>query len=85
MEEKRLGRYYHSETETEWHVVKWGSHERQKNVDENRLTRNALNNSEYTTFAVLYPDGKVKHLSFAGVLPSDLDSLADYWMDIESL
>lgn len=85
MEERRLGRYHHPDTDTEWQVVQWGNPGHIKNVDEFRLTRAGLAQSSYTTFAIVYPNGEVKHLSFSGVLPDDLDDLVDYWTDHESL
>lgn len=85
MLERRLGRYYHPETNTEWQVVEWRPGHVTKDVDAFRLTRGQLTRSTYTTFAIVYPDGKVIHRSFSGVLPLDLDDLADYWLDHESL
>lgn len=80
-----MGRYYHPESQTEWQVVEWGDRGNLKNLDENRLTRAALTRSQVTTFAIMQPNGDVKHLTFSGVLPTDLDDLADYWTDHESL
>ena len=85
MEELRLGRYHHAETDTNWQVVEWGSVGDLKNIDENRLTKAGLQGSEHTTFAISYPDGRTIHLTFSGVLPQDLDDVADYWSDHESL
>lgn len=85
MIERGLGRYYHPDTNTEWTVVEWRSGGQIKNPDEFRLTRGQLGRSDYTTFAITYPDGRVEHRSFSGVLPLDLDDLADYWLDHESL
>ena len=85
MGERRLGRWYDSRTDTEWQVVEWGSPRNLKNIDDNRLTRSGIENSTLTTFAIVYPDGKVKHLSFSGVLPLDLDDLVDYWIENGSL
>lgn len=85
MEERRLGRWYDSRTDTEWQIVEWGSPGRPKNIDENRLTYNGIWNSTLTTFAIVYPDGTVKHLSLSGVLPLDLDDLVDYWIENGSL
>lgn len=85
MEKKSLGRYYHPETRTNWQVVEWGQSGSVKNLDENRLTEAQLTRSTLTTFAIVYPNGEVNHLTFSGVLPSDLDDLAAYWIDHESL
>lgn len=85
MEELGVGRFYHPETQAEFHVVEWGERGAIKNLDENRLTRSGLAQSQVTTFAILYPNGDVKHRTFSGVLPEDLDDLVDYWGDHESL
>jgi hypothetical protein len=85
MEERRLGRYYHSGTETEWRVEEWGKRGSVKNIDTNRLTRSGLNSSQFTTFSITYPNGEIRYLSFAGFLPSDLDDLVAYWIENESL
>ena len=85
MEERRLGRWHHADTDTEWQVVEWGSIGHIKNADENRLTRNGLNQSQLTTFAIVYPSGEVRHLTWSGALPDDLEDLVDYWTEHESL
>lgn len=85
MEERRLGRWYDTRTDTEWQVVEWGSPGDIRNVDEHRLTRSGLAGSTVTTFAIVYPSGDVKHLTFSGYLPDDLDDLVDYWMQHGSL
>lgn len=85
MEERRLGRYHHAPTKTEWQVVEWGDYDRLRNAEDNRLTRSGLQQSQLTTFAIVYPNGEVKHLTFSGYLPTDLDSLAAYWIENDSL
>jgi hypothetical protein len=85
MEERRLGRWYDSRTDTEWQVVEWGDVSHVKNIDENRLTQRGIENSSHTVFAIVYPNGDVKHLTWSGVLPDDLDDLVDYWMQTGSL
>lgn len=85
MKEVRLGRWYDERTETDWQVVEWGEPGRVKNIDENRLTYNGINDSDYTTFAIVYPDGTVVYRSWSGALPDDLDDLVDYWMQHGSL
>lgn len=86
MEEMRVGRYYHPESQTEWQIVEWGKDsDHMKNVDEFRLTRNGIEDSQLTTFAIAYPNGKVKHLTFAGYLPEDYDEIYEYWVEGGSL
>lgn len=85
MEERRLGRYYDHRTDTEWQVVEWGTVGNVKNIDENRLTHRGIENSDHTTFAIVYPNGDVIHRTWSGVLPDDLDDLVDYWIEHESL
>lgn len=85
MDELRLGRYHHPDTDTDWQVVEWGDHGAMKNIDSFRLTRNGLAQSQVTTFAVVFPNGDVQHRTFSGYLPEDLDDVAEYWFDNESL
>lgn len=85
MEERRIGRYYHPDSDTEWQVVEWGDRGSMKNIDENRLTRAGITRSQITTFAIVYPNGDVQHRTFSGYLPEDLDDVAEYWFDNESL
>lgn len=85
MEERRLGRWYDTRTNTEWQVVEWGSLGRPKNIDENRLTQSGIESSTHTTFAIVYPDGSVIHRTWSGALPDDLEDLVDYWIEHESI
>lgn len=86
MEEIRVGRYFHPETGTEWQIVEWGKDsDHMKNNDEHRITRGGIESSQLTTFAIQYPNGDVKHLTFSGYLPEDLDEVAEYWTGEGSL
>lgn len=72
-----------------WQIEAWtgpGGLSDWRTIEENRLTRNALSDSDHVVFSYTYPDGNVEYRTFRGPVEVDnIENIIDEWKVTHSL